>query len=383
MNFEPQKFFIGLVDFFAIIMPGAVLAYLLKNGAPALTGPWQLDTFERAAVFLFASYLLGHLISLLGSPLDEKIYQPLRDCTDFGQTRHLAKEVRGKNANKEATLAWPFFRRLAKSKWLFDENADEALKPVVRLKVASLDRLSASGAVNAFQWSKIRLGKEHPGALLEVNQFEASSKFFRSFTVVLAILAVFYAIRGCGCYALICLVLLFPALWRYIDQRFKSTQQAYWAVLTIDAASATGPTRAASKAGPTHAGGVVTRNNNGAPEFLLITASHDDKQWVLPKGHIEAEENSRFAAIREVREETGCWVRIRKYLGCSTFNDGSSEAVVRWYLMELLEESDTWSEESRKRDWLPLENAEKKATFAETKQLLRDAAELMGGYSKG
>ena len=31
MNFEPQKFFISLVDFFSILMPGALLAYLGKD----------------------------------------------------------------------------------------------------------------------------------------------------------------------------------------------------------------------------------------------------------------------------------------------------------------------------------------------------------------
>jgi len=31
MNFEPQKFFIGLVDFFSILMPGAMLTYLGKD----------------------------------------------------------------------------------------------------------------------------------------------------------------------------------------------------------------------------------------------------------------------------------------------------------------------------------------------------------------
>ena len=33
MNFEPQKFFIGLVDFFSIFMPGALLTYLVKDWA--------------------------------------------------------------------------------------------------------------------------------------------------------------------------------------------------------------------------------------------------------------------------------------------------------------------------------------------------------------
>ena len=33
MDFEPQKFFIGLTDFFAILLPGALLVYFL-------TQPW-------------------------------------------------------------------------------------------------------------------------------------------------------------------------------------------------------------------------------------------------------------------------------------------------------------------------------------------------------
>jgi len=31
MNFEPQKFFIGQIDFFSILLPGALLTYLLKD----------------------------------------------------------------------------------------------------------------------------------------------------------------------------------------------------------------------------------------------------------------------------------------------------------------------------------------------------------------
>src|SRR4030095_12993940 len=31
MNFDPQKFFIGLLDFFSILLPGALLTYLLRD----------------------------------------------------------------------------------------------------------------------------------------------------------------------------------------------------------------------------------------------------------------------------------------------------------------------------------------------------------------
>lgn len=74
MNFDPQKFFIGLMDFFSILLPGALLTWLLmgKVGPVALGDRYaRLDGAEAWATFLFASYLFGHLVYLLGSWLDE------------------------------------------------------------------------------------------------------------------------------------------------------------------------------------------------------------------------------------------------------------------------------------------------------------------------
>jgi hypothetical protein len=74
MNLEPQKFFIGLMGFFSILLPGALLTYLLMGDVgPVVLGDRSatLDGAEAWTVFLFASYLLGHLIFLLGSWLDE------------------------------------------------------------------------------------------------------------------------------------------------------------------------------------------------------------------------------------------------------------------------------------------------------------------------
>ena len=32
LNFDPKKLFIGLMDFFSILLPGALLTYLLMGG---------------------------------------------------------------------------------------------------------------------------------------------------------------------------------------------------------------------------------------------------------------------------------------------------------------------------------------------------------------
>ena len=74
MNLDPQKLFIGLMDFFSILLPGALLTDLLMGEVgPVVLGDRyaKLDGAQAWAAFLFASYLFGHLVFLLGSWLDE------------------------------------------------------------------------------------------------------------------------------------------------------------------------------------------------------------------------------------------------------------------------------------------------------------------------
>jgi hypothetical protein len=75
MNFDPQKFIIGLMDFFSILLPGALLTHLLMDEVgPVVLGKSQFENPPGAqgwVAFLFVSYLFGHLIFLLGSRLDE------------------------------------------------------------------------------------------------------------------------------------------------------------------------------------------------------------------------------------------------------------------------------------------------------------------------
>jgi hypothetical protein len=74
MDLEPQKFFIGLMDFFSILLPGALLTYLLMGevGSVLLGDCYaKLAGTEAWAASLFASYLFDHLVFLLGSWLEE------------------------------------------------------------------------------------------------------------------------------------------------------------------------------------------------------------------------------------------------------------------------------------------------------------------------
>lgn len=47
MNFEPQKLFIGLMNFFSILLPGALLTWLLMGEVgPAMLG----DRYDKLDV---------------------------------------------------------------------------------------------------------------------------------------------------------------------------------------------------------------------------------------------------------------------------------------------------------------------------------------------
>jgi 8-oxo-dGTP pyrophosphatase MutT (NUDIX family) len=375
MNFEPQKFFIGLVDFFTILMPGAMLTYVVKDwGAANLFGlnfGVALDRTEPVIVFLFFSYLLGHFIFLISAILDERLYDPLRALTDWGQ---IARRL-----SKGKTLSASWMRRLAKSDLMFGGNADGAVMQAQRIKARALASLDAEDAVNAFQWCKARLLlMSDQQTFAAVQRFEADSKFFRSFFVVLAALTVVYACRWELPATALCLIGMLLAFLRYIDQRFKATQQAYWLVISHEAEGAKLAAAPPRQDGLTHAGGVVYRRKNEKIKFMLVTASKKRSEWVLPKGHIEPGEDPRNTVVREVREETGHWARVVDWLDDFPLSQDEGAPMVRWFLLEACEKTTGWRPEGRRRGWLSPELAIKKANFDDTKALFGSAAKRLG-----
>ncbi|MBR1692522.1 MAG: NUDIX domain-containing protein [Lachnospiraceae bacterium] len=74
-------------------------------------------------------------------------------------------------------------------------------------------------------------------------------------------------------------------------------------------------------------------------KILLLNKNYRNKYegWVLPKGTVEAGEEYKDTALREVLEESGAKATIIKYVGRSvyTFNvpEDVVEKEVHWYLM--------------------------------------------------
>jgi 8-oxo-dGTP pyrophosphatase MutT (NUDIX family) len=365
MNFEPQKLFIGLMDFFSILLPGALLTYLLMDEAgPVVLGDryYTLAGSEGWAAFLFASYLLGHLIFLLGSWLDG-LYDCLRRYTLNEQIKRVARRGR--------VLPW-FGRALV---WLvFKRESNLAVGRATMIKQRALASLGAKDAVNTFQWCKALLNVDSPASMAVVQRFEADSKFFRCFAVVLLIVLASWPFQekwpltGIP----IVLLLLLLALWRYMEQRYKATNQAYWSVIMLIAKDGKmvfeKPVQPPPT--PTHAGGIVFRKRWwGKPKYLLVEASNHPGQWVLPKGHVEDGEQHREAAVREVHEETGVWACIVRDLADLSYSVNGTVTNVRFYLMRAVGRG-IKKEKERQHEWLSFEEAVASASHNETRELI-------------
>jgi 8-oxo-dGTP pyrophosphatase MutT (NUDIX family) len=363
MSFEPEKFFIGLMDFFAVLLPGALLTYLVKDMVgPSVLGSdyYRLGETEATVIFLFSAYLLGHFIFLIGAKyLDNDMYDPIRTATREGQIGRLAKGEK---------LPWRLTRWLARR--LISKDADRSVRQAVRIKELYLDPVHASSAVNAFQWAKARLTLEHAEAMATIQRFEADSKFFRSFCVVLVFVIAWtignmiwtgvvdrVPVVGHQWFMLVMsVVFLVMAFTRYVEQRVKSTNQAYWFVIAAESLKEAPPPRAPQTAArhPSHAGGVVYRLFDSSPKYLVVTATKAPNQWVLPKGHIEPGEQPRETAVREVQEETGVWARVRKDLSSIEFVAQNEPVKAQFYLMEWLAD-DKPRDKGRTCEWLSLD----------------------------
>ena len=129
-------------------------------------------------------------------------------------------------------------------------------------------------------------------------------------------------------------------------------------------------------ASPTHAGGIVFRRDADAIRYLLVTAKNQDKDWVLPKGHIESGESPRETAAREVLEESGVRARVIEKLGRLEFDGRRGWIRVDFFLMEFTGDG-PMSTEGRSRAWLTQKEIDRTLAFAYARTLIAKAQRLV------
>jgi ADP-ribose pyrophosphatase YjhB (NUDIX family) len=117
----------------------------------------------------------------------------------------------------------------------------------------------------------------------------------------------------------------------------------------------------------THAGGIVYKQEDGLAKYLLVEATEDPYERVLPKGKIKPGEGHGEAALREVHEESGVFARLIGLVGRVDFQDVRA----KFYLMEYLDEGEPRA--NRHPGWFTFKEALERVQYSESRFMLRAA----------
>ena|SRR3989339_451979 len=135
------------------------------------------------------------------------------------------------------------------------------------------------------------------------------------------------------------------------------------------------------------AGGIIFKQTKSGPIFLLIKnmamRDPDKSYWGFPKGHLNAGESSKEAAIREVKEEVGLRVEIIDKIGQSSYifqvNGEKIFKIVTMFLMQVKKGQILIQDlEIQEAKWLGSEQVLELLSFSNDKKLFQKALEMYG-----
>jgi ADP-ribose pyrophosphatase YjhB (NUDIX family) len=130
------------------------------------------------------------------------------------------------------------------------------------------------------------------------------------------------------------------------------------------------------------AGGLLLRPRAATYDALLIGRGDPPRVWTLPKGHVEARESNEQAALREVREETGCWGEIVTRLNEISYwfyvGKTKHRKTVTFYLMRYLSgDPSNHDHEVDEARWFDMAQTRKTLKYVNEKRLIDLALEYM------
>ena len=120
------------------------------------------------------------------------------------------------------------------------------------------------------------------------------------------------------------------------------------------------------------AGAIVVREEGGIVRVLLVRSKKDPGLWVFPKGHIDAGESPRLAALREAFEEAGVAGLMLGRAGPTLqFRSGDESVAVDYFLVRLTAELP--SPEGRDKIWVTEDEADQRLRFQNARETLKAA----------
>jgi ADP-ribose pyrophosphatase YjhB (NUDIX family) len=130
------------------------------------------------------------------------------------------------------------------------------------------------------------------------------------------------------------------------------------------------------------AGGLLLRPRDSTYDALLIGRGTPPRIWTLPKGHVEPRESNEQAALREVREETGCWGEIVAHLNEISYwfyvGKAKHRKAVSFYLMRYLSgDPANHDHEVDEARWFDLVQTRKTLKYVNEKRLVDLALEFL------
>lgn len=164
---KPGDFFVGVVDLFSILLPGAMLAYLSMGFVEAASlglPPIARGGVEGWIAFVLVAYVFGHFLFVVGGFFEE-LLDPVERWEELKWSKRdrSAEQVAGKRmcAALRSSLGTEVIGPVCDG-----EKCEERL---VRRMIKSSLRVQS------------------PVAAAELDRLEAVSKFFRSFSFVMLI----------------------------------------------------------------------------------------------------------------------------------------------------------------------------------------------------
>lgn len=195
MSYKPADFFLNVTEFFAILLPGSILAVVLIDPGIEFLKILSVElsgSAEKWVAFLIASYISGHLLHHLGGIiLDRWIYD------------------------------WLYVRNYKRRKG--EEKLLIKTRDIIKKKLGK-----EAGMTSAFSWAGSYVRANNTAAFKELERLGADSKFFRSLSLVALVISVLFIFdRSNPAFMAGTFLFFIFSLWRFCDRRWENSRLTY------------------------------------------------------------------------------------------------------------------------------------------------------------